>query len=121
MVPAKSANVDVLSGVVLDRNSLHRLARFVLQRRTGHQGARSLFPFSNNLVVRVQNVATSEGLLGLLQSLLVSELELLFGFHEDPLDHRRVRFGMKPAKNSCRSHDDLKSGSFGHPAGEARE
>ena len=62
---------------------------------------------STYLVARVQDVTSSQGLLGLRQPLLVAERELLLGLHNDPLNYRRVRSGMKPAKNRCRSHHDL--------------
>ena len=97
------------------RNSLLWLAWFGWQRRSGDWRARSLFTFSSHLVVRVQNVTPTQGPLGLFQPLLVSQRELLLGFHDDPLNDRRVRSGMKPAKNNCRSHDDLASPSIGRP------
>ena len=102
---------NVRSGLPRDRISLLRFARSVRQRRMGGQRARSLFTLSHHLVARVQNVTPSEGLLGLLQPLLVAERELLLGFHNHRMNHRRVRSGTKPAKNSCRSHIDLTSHS----------
>lgn len=113
---ATRENETAATAAVCTSRSALTVATGRAQSYPGGWRPRSLFTLSNHLVARVQNVAPSQGLLGLLQLLLVAERKLLVGFHDYPMNHRRVRFRTEPAKYSRRSHDDLTSRSFGPQA-----